>query len=86
MKATGVSDEKEELAKTSDEFLEDLHRLRDLEVEKRKEPISSDRFHELAEEVTETSRGIMNTVLKQERLGDEAEPGEASIEDVDPES
>ena len=51
-------------------------------VIKREEAISSDRFHALADEVTSTSRRIMQTVLKQDELGDAAEPGEVSIDDL----
>ena len=77
-----MSDEKQELAKSSNELLEDLRALRRLEGQKREEAISSDEFHELADEVTSTSRKIMKTVLKQEELGDEADRGDESIEDV----
>jgi hypothetical protein len=77
-----VQEEKRELAKSSDELLEDLRTLRRLEGEKREEAISSDRFHTLADEVTSTSRRIMRTVLKQDELGDAAEPGEVSIDDI----
>ena len=77
-----VSDEKQELAKSSNELLEDLRTLRRLEGQKREEAISSDEFHELADEVTSTSRKIMKTVLKQDELGDAAERGEESIEDI----
>jgi hypothetical protein len=77
-----VQDEKRELAKSSDELLDDLRTLRRLEGQKREEAISSDRFHALADEVTSTSRRIMKTVLKQDELGDAAEPGEVSIDDI----
>jgi uncharacterized protein Yka (UPF0111/DUF47 family) len=77
-----VSDEKQELAKSSNELLEDLRALRRLEGQKREEAISSDQFHELADEVTSTSRKIMKTVLKQDELGESAERGEESIEDI----
>jgi hypothetical protein len=77
-----VQDEKRELAKSSDELLDDLRTLRRLEGEKREEAISSDRFHALADEVTSTSRRIMKTVLKQDELGDAAESGDVSIDDI----
>jgi sugar-specific transcriptional regulator TrmB len=77
-----VSDEKQELAKSSNELLEDLRALRRLEGQKREEAISSDQFHELADEVTSTSRKIMKTVLKQDELGESAERGDESIEDI----
>ena len=77
-----MSDEKQELAKSSNELLEDLRTLRRLEGQKREEAISSDQFHELADEVMSTSRKIMRTVLKQDELGESAERGEESIEDI----
>jgi hypothetical protein len=54
-----VSDRDEELAKDSERLLgqvEDLHRL---ESQKRQEPISSPRFHELADAVVAKAREIM---------------------------
>jgi sugar-specific transcriptional regulator TrmB len=77
-----VQEEKRELAKSSDELLDDLRKLRRLESQKREEAISSDQFHALADEVTSTSRRIMKTVLKQDDLGDASEEGEVSINDI----
>ena len=71
----GVTTKKRELAKSSDELLADLERLKRLELEKRQQPISSKAFHELAEQVTETSEEIMHGVRHQERIGEEVEPG-----------
>ena len=74
---------KQEIARNSDELLDDVKQLRALEEEKRREPISSPGFHVIAEEITARSREIMKTALRQEELGNSAERGEETIEDVD---
>jgi hypothetical protein len=64
-----VSDRDEELAKDSERLLgqvEDLHRL---ESQKRQEPISSPRFHELADAVVAKAREIMYRANHTERIG-----------------
>ena len=59
---------KQEIARNSDELLDDVKQLRALEEEKRREPISSPGFHVIAEEITARSREIMKTALRQEEL------------------
>ena len=59
-----------EIADTSDELLEDLGRLKALEVEKREDVMSSGRFHELASEITDVSRKIFSLARHEEREGD----------------
>jgi len=77
-----VSDPKRRIAKTSEELMQDIEILRDLERQKRREPISTPRFHELAEDVTTKSREVMNTSLEEEALGDAAERGDETIDDL----
>lgn len=77
-----TSDEKRQLAKSSNQFLDDVRDLRELEEEKRTEPISTPRFHELAEKIIDKSRAIMNRAILQEDLGDDTETGELSIDDI----
>ena len=76
--------EKQKLTKTSNEFLGEVRELRQLEEQKRKEPLSTDRFHELAETITDKSRSIIWTAVLQEDLGNQTETGDVSIEDVAP--
>ena len=74
---------KDKLARSSNEMLEMVSELKDLERRKRAEPISSPAFHDLAEQVTEKTRDIMRSVIKQEDLGNQTARGDASINDVD---
>jgi hypothetical protein len=73
---------KKKLAKSSDEFLSEVRELHELEDQKRKQPISTGRYHELAESVTEKSREIMYRARLQEDLGDDTDTGDASIQDI----
>ena len=71
-----------EIADTSDDLLEQLTILKALEVEKRDDPMSSPRFHELATEITEVSREIFSLARHEERAGDAlSEPQGVSIEE-----
>ena len=74
---------KDELARSSNEMLEMVSELKDLERRKREQPISSPAFHELAEQVTDKTGDIMRSVIKQEDLGNQTERGSVSIDDVD---
>ena len=74
---------KDELARSSNEMLEMVSELKELERRKREEPISSPAFHELAEQVTDKTRDIMRSVIKQEDLGNQTPRGDSSIDDVD---
>ena len=64
-----MSDRDDELARDSERLLgqvEDLHRL---ESQKRQEPISSPRFHELADAVVAKAREIMYRANRAESTG-----------------
>lgn len=77
-----VTDSNERLPNESDGLLKKVRELGELEIEKRKEPISSNRFHELAEDVTRRSRAIMNAAAAEEATGNDTERSDESIDDV----
>lgn len=62
---------RDEVADVSDRLMERLTTLKSLEAEKRQDPMSTPRFHELAEEVTQVSRDIFSLALDEERVGDQ---------------
>ena len=74
---------KHNLTEQSNRLLERIRGLRRLEETKRTEPVSSPRFHELAEEVTNESRRIMFAAANEENLGNESSAGDESIDDID---
>lgn len=76
-------DPKRELAARSSELLDELEHLRATEEQKRQEPISTVPFHDLADEVTASTERISELAAQSEALGDEAETGTATIEDVE---
>ena len=78
-----MADLKDELARSSNEMLDMVNELKALERRKREEPISSPAFHELAEQVTNKTRDIMRSVIRQEDLGNRTERTSTSIEDLD---
>src|SRR3954453_24226362 len=77
-----VTDPKERLADESDGFLQRLRDLGELELAKRDEPISSPKFHRLAEEVSAKSREIPRKAAVQEQTGNETQRGDDSIEEI----
>ena len=77
-----VTDVKRALAGKSDEMLEALKELKATEARKRLEPISTPMFHALADEVNAQSRRIFTISIDQDRLGDEAERGAETIDDL----
>lgn len=79
----GMSNEKRALANRSNRLLDALRRLRDTERAKRQEPISSPKFHELANEVDRTSRDVFRLARDERDLGDETARGHETIDDVD---
>jgi hypothetical protein len=81
--ATMSDDKKTELAGRSDELLNALQRLKDTEQRKRHEPISSETFHELANEVDALSHEVFSIARDQRDIGDDTEPSDETIEDVD---
>src|SRR3954454_17025891 len=60
---------RDEVADTSDRLMERLTTLKATEAEKRQDAMSTPRFHELAEEVTQISRDIFSLALDEERVG-----------------
>jgi hypothetical protein len=79
-----VADQKKsELAARSDELLDALQKLKDTEERKRHEPISSEAFHELANEVDALSHEVFSIARDQRDIGEDTEPGDETIEDVD---
>jgi len=81
-----MAEPKNDLGSESDLLLRRIADLRSLESEKRREPISSARFQELAEAVTAKAREIMYGARDEERSGNDAEPATTSIDDVEDES
>jgi hypothetical protein len=71
------------LASDSDRLLETLGEVRKLEVEKRQEEISTPRFHELAEEITEKSNEVFRSAYREEADGDATETSDRSINDAE---
>jgi hypothetical protein len=78
-----MSDAKRDVTKRSDRLLEQVRELGELEIEKRSEPISSPRFHELARQVSAKAREIRGDASDQERVGNETERGSETIQDLD---
>jgi hypothetical protein len=65
-----VQDPEDELKEDSDFLLGQVADLHRLESQKRREPISSPRFHELADAVAAKAREIMYRARRGERAGD----------------
>lgn len=74
--------EKSELATRSDELLDALQRLKDTERRKRHEPISSETFHRLADEVDAISHEVFSLARDQQSIGRRATQTGQTIEDV----
>jgi hypothetical protein len=72
----------EELLETSDELLDELAELKQIEELKRREPVSTRRFRELANRAVEISRRIFSTTRRQDQLGDEIDPGGPPIDEL----
>src|SRR5918992_4833096 len=81
MLSRGPMDFERELRDASDETLEALARLEEMEREKRSLPPGSDRFISLAREIEERARTVLSSTQRQERLATESvervEGGEA---------
>jgi hypothetical protein len=78
-----MSDAKRQLTDRSNRLLEALRGMREVEKRKRAEPISSPKFHALADEVDKASRDVFRLARDEERLGDEIPRGSDTIDDVD---
>ena len=76
---------KTELATRSDEWRDAVQRLKDTEQRKRQEPISSDSFHRLANEVDAISHEVFSLARDQRNIGNETEHSDQNIDDVDAE-
>lgn len=74
--------EKTELASRSDELLETIQRLKDTEERKRQEPISSETFHRLANEVDALSHEVFAIARDQRDIGERTDRTGESIDDV----
>lgn len=74
--------EKTELASRSDELLETIQRLKDTERRKRQEPISSESFHRLANEVDALSHEVFAIARDQRDIGERTEHADESIDEV----
>jgi hypothetical protein len=74
---------RERLRDDSDELMEAVTEIRELEREKRGEEMSTPRFHELAEDIADKSRQVFRLATDEQAQGD-ALSGEqgAAIEDV----
>jgi hypothetical protein len=74
-----------ELRKDSDALLQAVRELQDLELEKRRQEISTPEFHETAREITERSRDVFRIAADEERAGDEIEsPQDMTTNEVRP--
>jgi hypothetical protein len=71
-----------ELAGKSHELLDALNRLKDTERRKRREPMSSDRFHDLANEVYAISHEVLAIARTQDRVSEQIPTSDESIDDV----
>lgn len=78
-----MDDPKRELADRSGELLEELGHLKETEELKRQESISTAPFHELADEVSASIRRVFVLGAQSEELGDRAETGDLTIEDIE---
>jgi hypothetical protein len=76
-----------ELRKDSDALLQAARELHDLELEKRRQEISTPEFHDKAHEITVRSRDVFRIAADEERVGDEIEsPQHTTTDDVRPQS
>ena len=78
-----MDQDKRKLASRSNRLLDALRHVRDTENRKRHEPISTPKFHELADEVDRASREVFRLARDEERIGDEIPTGTDTIHDVD---
>lgn len=79
-----MTDEQRRVRSDSDEILEAMERMRELERAKRTEPISSPAFHRLADEVEASAREVWELAQRQNRDGGAAETTGATIDETEP--
>ncbi|MFL5727699.1 MAG: hypothetical protein ACJ765_00510 [Chloroflexota bacterium] len=77
-----ASQEQRRLGQDSERLLDSLDELRSLEQEKRRERISTDRFHQLAEEVTEVASDIFRDASREEIDGNRTDRSDRTIDDT----
>jgi hypothetical protein len=72
-----------QLPSASSNLLQAADTVRELEREKRRAPISSPRFHALADRIEREARRVFSLASREERLGNETHSRPESIEDVE---
>lgn len=77
-----VDKAKSELANRSEELLDALQRLKETEERKRHEPISSESFHRLANEVDAISHEVFSIARDERSIGDQTTRSDETIEDL----
>ena len=76
---------KEQLREVSDRLLREMDELRELEREKRGEPISSPRFNRLAKVIEIKSRDIRTLAADEVAFGEQIPAGDSdTVESVEP--
>lgn len=75
--------EKSELADRSAELLDALRRLKETEKRKRHEPISSESFHRLANEVDAISHEVFSIARDERSIGNRTTRSNETIEDLE---
>ena len=70
------------LEDVSDRLMVEAAEVKRLEAEKRKHPISSPEFHELADDIADHARHVFRLADGEEELGDEIPTGRDTIDDV----
>lgn len=76
-------DKKAALAGRSDELIEAARSVQELEREKRRHPISTPGFHDLADRIQERSREVFRIAAEEERLGEEIPTDRETIDSVE---
>jgi hypothetical protein len=80
--ARSADDPKHQLSDRSDQILDAIEELHEMESAKREVPISTPTFHRLAEQITAKSRDVFRIARDQEAVGEEAPTGDETIQDV----
>ena len=75
--------EKSELVDRSAELLDALRRLKETEKRKRREPISSESFHRLANEVDAISHEVFSIARDERSIGNRTTRSTETIEDLE---
>ena len=75
-----------DLAATSSEILENVEKLKSLEVRRREATISTPRFHEVTDEIEATSKAIWAEAYRERTLAEDIDTTHVTIEDVDREA